>query len=140
MVFGLFKKKLSPAELARQDIETSMQTAFDVLAEEAKNPDQLHRLFAANARFAALIGALRDTYPGLPVDDHGPAMTLIEMIGTGDVFEAERLANALCDLIRYCPNQKQAKLNVMIFSISPSSVPIGERPREGPLAQWATAR
>jgi len=137
-LFGIFRRRRAPEADATADITNTMVSAFDALRGLASDPDPLQRLFGMNARLAALIGALRDVYPGLPIADDGPGMELIQTAAANDVFAAEKLASALFDLVEQCPNETNAKMNVMIFILSPASVPPSDRPRSGILGKWAS--
>lgn len=136
-MLGIFKRRRAPEVDATADITHTMVSAFDELRTLANNPDALQRQFGMNARLAAMIGALRDTYPGLPIADDGPGMELIQASGCNDVFAAAELANSLFDLVENCPNDPNAKMNVMIFILSPASIPPGDRPQVGLLGKWA---
>ena len=135
-MFGMIKRLFSPVPDAESDITTTMVSSFDGLKKLVGNPDPLERLFGMNARLAAMIGALRDVYPNIPIANDGPGMELIETIAKKDVFAAQALSDELFELIRHCPKAVNAKTNVMIFILSPTSIPPNDRPRVGMISKW----
>ena len=84
-----------------------------------------------------MIGALRDTYPKLPVDADSPGSSIIKLIAARDVFQADALLSSIFELVLHCPNNVTAKMNAMIFLVSPSSIPLEDRPSEGLLGKWS---
>ena len=136
-MFQFFRKRLTPAQIIEKDIQTTLTRTFDALAREARKPEGIQRLYSANGQLAAMIGALRDNYPTLPVDDDGPGLSMIKLIGARDVFQADVLLSSIFELVRHCPNNVTAKMNTMIFLVSPSSIPLEDRPTEGLLGKWS---
>lgn len=133
-MFGIFKRRQPSPQV---DITNTMVTSFGHLRALSTNPDRLQRLFGMNARIAAMMGALRDTYPGLPMDDNGPGGTLTQNLAARDNLAGGELADALFELVRGCPNDANAKMNVMIFIMSPASIPMEDRPCAGVLGHWS---
>lgn len=71
------------------------------------------------AALAAMTGALRDTYPNLPVEEENISFALIDANAAGQQIDADGLADAIIDLVKRCPDQRNEKIDTMMWMIAP---------------------
>lgn len=108
-----------PPSAAVEDIEQTMLRAFDLLSDASEDPELLTRRFKAIAALASLMGALRDAYPGLLIEEQSLARGLIEANAAYRYEFADMFLNAIMDGVRDCPAERQARINSVLYTIAP---------------------
>lgn len=109
--------KLIQVRRALNDIEITVLGTFSQLEAASQNPMQIMRQFEMGAALAALIGALRDVYPNIPIENQSLAVALIEANHEKRINESEILCDTISSLINNCPDDK--KLDTVFYIIAP---------------------
>ncbi|WP_299654136.1 hypothetical protein [uncultured Jannaschia sp.] len=118
-MFGLFRKKPSPQDEMIADIEQAMLKSFDRIEQAIADPEPLSRNMNVFAAIAAMTGAIRDTYPGVLIEDENIAFALADAHKSGRPADIDGLTGAIAGLVRRCPDRRSAKIDTMTWIIAP---------------------
>lgn len=110
--------KLVQVRRALNDIEITLLGTFSQLEAASQNPIQITRQFEMGAALAAVIGALRDVYPTIPIEDKSLAVALIEANYEKRMDDSKILCDAIGHLVNNCPDDK--RLDTVFYIIAPN--------------------
>lgn len=101
------------------DVEETLLGAFEHLKHIAKTANSPTKEMEMGARLAALIAALRDVYPNIPIEEKSIAVALIEANSPYQMQNSIALGDAISKLVLECPNQNGEKIDTMFFMVAP---------------------
>ena len=117
-MFG-FLRYLKRRRVAK-DIQKTLLTTFVRLAEASKKNNALERRYLVVAALAACRGALLGAYRNVLPDEENIAMALVEANAVHKHKDADALSDAILNIVRDCPNDKDEQISSVLWMISPT--------------------
>lgn len=102
------------------DIDDTFLRTFAYLSKAANDPEKLTQRMAVVTALAATMGAIRDVYPGAPIEEENLATALIEANAARNYADADALVGAVVRLVRRCPDRREARIDTILLILAPN--------------------
>ena len=118
-MFGFLRRRRD-LKNAVADIDDTFLRTFAYLSKAANDPEKLTQRMAVVTALAATMGAIRDVYPGVPIEEENLATALIEAEAARNYADADALVGAVVRLVRRCPDRREARIDTILLILAPN--------------------